>query len=157
MNIVRIRMTFAVALVLILSATGLWATGAEEEPAAAAEKRYVTDSSTGKVVSAPEYGGTFTQVQSNIGKNIDPYFSYTATNTISGVNEKLGYWDWALDRDVFDFATGFVPLSAVTGRLAESWEQPDPLTYVFNIRQDVHWHNKPPVNRSGANCRGYRI
>ena len=36
--------TFAIALVLILSATGLWATGAdEEEPAAAADKKYVTD------------------------------------------------------------------------------------------------------------------
>ena len=43
--------------------------------------------------------------------------------------------------------TGFVPLSAVTGRLAESWDiSPDGLTYTFNIRQDVHWHNKPPVN-----------
>ena len=92
MNIVRIRMTFAVALVLVLTATGLWAGGAEEGSAAAADKKYVTDPTNGKVVTAPEYGGTFTQVQSNIGKNIDPYFSYTATNTISGVNEKLGYW-----------------------------------------------------------------
>ena len=147
MNIVRIRMTFAVALVLVLTATGLWAGGAEEGSAAAADKKYVTDPTNGKVVTAPEYGGTFTQVQSNIAKNIDPYFSYTATNTISGVNEKLGYWDWALDRDVFDFLTGFVPLSALTGRLAESWDiSPDGLTYTFNIRQDVHWHNKPPVN-----------
>ena len=30
--------------------------------------------------------------------------------------------------------------------LAESWSQPDPLTYVFKIRQGVHWHNKPPMN-----------
>ena len=37
---VLIRMTFAVALVLILSATGLWAAGADEEaPAAAADKK----------------------------------------------------------------------------------------------------------------------
>ena len=62
MNIARIRMTFAVALVLALTATGLWAGGAEEEPAAAADKKYVTDPSTGKVVSAPEYGGTLTYI-----------------------------------------------------------------------------------------------
>ena len=54
------RMTFAIALVLVLTATGLWATGAEEEPAAAADKRYVTDPVTGKAVSAPQYGGKLT-------------------------------------------------------------------------------------------------
>ena len=48
----------AVALVLVLIATGLWATGAEEDATAAADKKYVTDTVTGKVVVAPEYGGT---------------------------------------------------------------------------------------------------
>ena len=57
-----ITRTFAVALVLILTATGLWATGAEEAPAAAADKRYVTDPVTGKAVSAPQYGGKLTHV-----------------------------------------------------------------------------------------------
>ena len=56
---ILITRTFAVALVLVLTATGLWAAGAEEEPAAAADKQYVTDPTTGKVVTAPEYGGTF--------------------------------------------------------------------------------------------------
>ena len=42
MNIVRIRMTFAVALVLVVPATGLWAGGAGEAPAAVAEKEMVT-------------------------------------------------------------------------------------------------------------------
>ena len=44
-NIASITRTFAVALVLVLTATGLWATGAEEAPAAAADKQYVTDPS----------------------------------------------------------------------------------------------------------------
>ena len=30
--------------------------------------------------------------------------------------------------------------------LAESWEQPDPGTTVFHIREGVKWHNLPPVN-----------
>jgi peptide/nickel transport system substrate-binding protein len=30
--------------------------------------------------------------------------------------------------------------------LAERWEQPDDTTYVFHLRQGVHWHQKPPVN-----------
>ena len=32
------------------------------------------------------------------------------------------------------------------GLLAESWEVPDPETYIFNIRQGVKFHNRPPVN-----------
>ena len=34
----------------------------------------------------------------------------------------------------------------MTGQLAESWSQPDPLTYIVKVRQGVHWHNKPPMN-----------
>jgi peptide/nickel transport system substrate-binding protein len=30
--------------------------------------------------------------------------------------------------------------------LAERWEALDDTTYVFSLRQGVHWHNKPPVN-----------
>jgi peptide/nickel transport system substrate-binding protein len=30
--------------------------------------------------------------------------------------------------------------------LAESYEQTDPLNYVFHFRDGVKWHNKPPVN-----------
>ena len=59
MLIVHTR-TFAVALVLILTATGLWASGADEEPASAAEKEMVLDPTTGEMVEAPQYGGTLT-------------------------------------------------------------------------------------------------
>src|SRR5262245_2955352 len=30
--------------------------------------------------------------------------------------------------------------------LAARWEAPDDTTYIFHLRQGVHWHNKPPVN-----------
>ena len=46
--VVSMRMTFAVALVMMLTATGLWATGAdEEEPAVAADRETVFDPATG--------------------------------------------------------------------------------------------------------------
>ena len=71
--------TFAIALVLVLTATGLWAAGAEEEaPAPAADKKYVTDPTTGKVVSAPEYGGTITFAQLPGRWQTDTYLSHTA-------------------------------------------------------------------------------
>jgi peptide/nickel transport system substrate-binding protein len=34
----------------------------------------------------------------------------------------------------------------VEPHLAESWEEPDDLTYVFHVRRGIQWHNKPPLN-----------
>ena len=108
-------------------------------------KNYVTDPTTGKVVSAPQYGGRLTYVMKTFLENVDPYFNW-ADPLISGVAQKLGIGNWGIDRDEWDFNSGPLPVSAITGRLAESWEQPDDKTYVFNIRKGVRWHNKAPMN-----------
>ena len=109
-------------------------------------KNYVTDPTTGKAVSAPQYGGTITYAVKAHPVSIDPYFRYESGFLISPVNEKLGIADWGIDRDVFDFRTIYLPEIAVRGALAESWEVLDDTTYVFHIRQGVHWHDKPPMN-----------
>ena len=145
MNIAKIRMTFAIALVLILTAPGLWATGAEEEPAAAADKKYVTDPTTGKVVTAPEYGGTLTWAGVYNPSTTDSW-NYGGTVATAGVVQMLAMADWGVDRSVFNLKTMYVPMSHMRGVLAESWEQPDDTTIIFHIRKGVHWHNKPPVN-----------
>ena len=138
--------TFAVALVLVLTATGLWAAGAEEEPAATADKKYVTDPSTGKAVVAPQYGGTITYVRKEEPAGPDTVLSGVwAQAYIAGVTEKLGMSDWATPRDKYDFQFHNVPANT-RGQLAESWSQPDPLTYIVKVRQGVHWHNKAPMN-----------
>ena len=138
--------TFAIALVLILSATGLWAAGAEEGPAAAADKKYVTDPSTGKVVVAPQYGGTITFALKDEPAGPDAVLSgWWANAYFAGVLEKLGMVDWATPRDKYDFQFHSPPTYTI-GQLAESWSQPDPLTYIVNVRQGVHWHDKPPMN-----------
>ena len=146
MNIVQITRTLAVALVLVLTATGLWAAGAEEEPAAAADKKYVTDPSTGKVVVAPEYGGTITFARKDEPAGPDTVISgMWAQAYVAGVNEKLAGPDWATPRDEFDFVYHNVPTNTI-GSLAESWSQPDSLTYIVKVRQGVYWHDKPPMN-----------
>ena len=62
MNITKTGITFAFALVLVMTATGLWAAGGSDsdDSAAAAEKEMVLDPTTGEMVSAPQYGGTLT-------------------------------------------------------------------------------------------------
>ena len=149
MNIIATtRRIFAVVLVLSLAATGLWASpAAEEEPAAAADKQYVTDPTTGKVVVAPQYGGTITFVDNgSAGTVTDYYVSGAAPKNVQLFMEKLGIANWAIDRDVWPYNTQHIPDFALTGRLAESWEQPDLDTIIFKIRQGVHWHDKPPMN-----------
>jgi peptide/nickel transport system substrate-binding protein len=34
----------------------------------------------------------------------------------------------------------------VEPHLAERWEEPDDLTYIFHLRRGVKWHNRPPLN-----------
>ena len=108
---------------------------------------YVTDPSTGEVVTAPEYGGTLT-VGYPYAMNIlmDPYSAWPDPQTM-GVVEKLAIANWGIDRDEWDLkSANAYPPFVVTGRLAESWETPDPLTYIFHIRDGVRWHNKVPMN-----------
>ena len=137
MNIVQVTRTFAVASVMVMIATGLWAAGAEEAPAAAADKQYVTDPTTGEVVEAPRYGGTLTFTRINFVNQV---------HFIPGFLEKLSVADWGIDRNETDFRTTYVPVPSLKGALAESWEQPDPLTWIAHIRKGVYWHNKAPMN-----------
>ena len=143
MKKIRSKSTFSgTLLALILGLIVLW-TGLA---AVAAEKKYVTDPTTGKVVSAPEYGGTITW-SSGFGDppTTDSWFT-NANMPSSAVVERLAIADWGVDRSVFNFKTFYIPMSHMNGLLAESWELPDDTTIIFHIRKGVHWHNKPPVN-----------
>ena len=143
MNIVR---TCAVALVLVLTATGLWAAAAEEQPAAVAEKEMVLDPTTGKMVTAPEYGGTITWgAKASYDEITDPWWG-GAAHVISGVNEPLAVSDWAISRDTFNLGFWDLPPDYARGALAESWSMPDDTTMIFSIRQGVFWDNKAPMN-----------
>ena len=140
------RTCLAVLFGLALTATGLWAAAAEEEPAAAMEKEMVLDPTTGKMVSAPEYGGTFTWGDALGAPHCDPHIHGWGPRAIDGVAEKLGIRDWAADRAEISFGGTWTPLRFMRGALAESWEMADPLTYVFHIREGVRWHDKAPMN-----------
>ena len=118
MNIIAsTRTSFAVVLVLSLAATGVWASPAgEEEPAAAADKEYVTDPTTGKVVVAPQYGGTITFVDNgSAGTVTDYYVSGAGPKNVQLFMEKLGIANWAIDRDVWPYNTQHIPDFALTG------------------------------------------
>ncbi|MDE0022987.1 MAG: ABC transporter substrate-binding protein [Spirochaetaceae bacterium] len=140
-----LRFIWFVALAFALVATGTFAAG-EGEEAAAAEKEYVTDPSTGKQVLKPAYGGTITAALLTLPfDHADTWVSHAGGVFGGAALDKLGQADWAVDRSINKLVT-YYPESVVTGHLAESWENPDPLTYIYKLRDNVFFHDKPPVN-----------
>ena len=109
-------------------------------------KKYVTDPATGKVVSAPEYGGTLNLARGYDAGHPDTWRGHGTASFAAYVVEKLGIANWALDRDEFNFRTQYIPDFPIIGHLAESWEIPDDTTYILNIRKGVQWHDKAPMN-----------
>ena len=134
-----------VLAVLALAAGMAWA-AAETEQAASMEKEMVLDPTTGAMVTAPEYGGTLTYALRGDPPNPDTFYRHPPAMVAALVVEKLGMANLGVDRNYFDFRTNYLPDDVVVGRLAESWEQPDANTVVFNIRSGVHWHDKAPMN-----------
>ncbi len=99
----------------------------------------------------PQYGGTFTFVFGNSHATgyFDPVISAVGGHTAGITYDKLVTADWAKGPEgtnEFGFQVPYVPLSARTGQIAESYEIVDFNTVIFHIRQGVHFQNKPPAN-----------
>ena len=141
-----ILVAITLALALVATVTFANAAGENDAAGAATEKPMVTDPTTGKQVTAPEYGGNLTITWRDIPPTVDTYYRHPPARIAGLVVEKLGIGDWGVDRGKFDFRTTYLPDDIIVGRLAERWEQPDPTTIVFHILQGVNWHDKAPMN-----------
>ena len=138
---------WAVTVALCLTATGAWAGGEEETETASAEPReMVEDPTTGKMLLAPRYGGSISYAAVGSPPSSDTWFTHHSNNAINGVNESLAIGDWGIDRSVYAFDTDVIPVSVMTGQLAESWTMPDDVTVIFTIRDNVFWRDRPPTN-----------
>jgi peptide/nickel transport system substrate-binding protein len=87
----------------------------------------------------PTVGGTLALVgQDPPGWDVQKNLSFKTQTTASWVYSKLTRFSSGQGAKTNDFSP--------TPDLAEKWETPDANTYVFHLRQNVKWHNKPPVN-----------
>jgi peptide/nickel transport system substrate-binding protein len=83
--------------------------------------------------SKPKAGGTLV-VRSGPIRGIDPHFE-TWGSTLQ------------IAHQAYNGLVKFTPDgSTIVSDLAESWKQTDEVTYVFQLRQGVRFHNVPPVN-----------
>ena len=126
----------SMALAFALAATVSFAAGESDSAgaAAAADKKYVTDPTNGKVYTAPEYGGTLTYGSSSEPPNSDAMVGgISAGFAASGVVEKLGIVNWGIDRSVNNLTLEYALEDHFTGALAERWDIPNPSTYIFRL------------------------
>src|SRR5262249_40431277 len=85
--------------------------------------------------AAPEYGGTPTTLAAPPARNLDPHTGGPASTGAAGpliCYSQLVCYKWGPDVKL--------PSYTPTGDLAESWTQPDDLTYVFKLRPGVKFH-----------------
>jgi len=108
-------------------------------------ERYVRDVN-GVLVERPQYGGSLVVPLSWGYENFNPG---TARVREWGflVFEELTQIDYTLPRDIYPLQGPHMTPSMMTGEIAESWGiSTDLLTYTFNIREGINWHDKAPMN-----------
>jgi peptide/nickel transport system substrate-binding protein len=94
----------------------------------------------------PQFGGMINiRFPSNI-VNFDPYNEAQLTQIFWAWMESMGGPDWTLDPASFNYKIFLRPNQYRKGQLAESWEFPDPYTFVVHLRKGIHWQDIPPVN-----------
>lgn len=92
----------------------------------------------------PQYGGKLNiWVNTNSMAKFDPA---QFPGVIGGIWETLFGRDWAVDRDICDFKTEFVPAEYYKDSLAESWEYIDPTTVAVHLYEGITWQDKAPLN-----------
>ena len=97
-----------------------------------------------------KYGGILIHAVPWEVTTFDPLDAVWQAEAVMGyTHNSLIEGDWWIDRDICDFKFFYDYRNredAWAGMLVESWEQPNPLTIVFNIRKGVRWQNLPPLN-----------
>jgi len=93
------------------------------------------------------YGGTINITFTADPGSFDNYrFQGPGEMVQSFYLEKLLMGNWATPRNKHAFMGAYIPVEFATGNLAESWDNPDPLTYIIHLQKNVRWQDKPPVN-----------
>ena len=105
----------------------------------------------GKLVEKPKYGGVFyLHIPGDPQGFDDAVAGSTTIYTTYLTNEELYEGDWAKgtqgtgEAEFQIRATLFLEFERPC--IAESWERPDPNTFIFRIRKGIYWHDRPPVN-----------
>lgn len=92
----------------------------------------------------PVQGGSATVVTEADWVDLEPH-----TNALFA---SMQAWEY-----VYESLTQFDMEGNVVPALAESWENPDPLTYIFHLRQGVTWHDGTPFKAADVKYSFERV
>jgi peptide/nickel transport system substrate-binding protein len=116
--------------------------GAPTAPAAASGGSATPAAATVASTPRPKLGGALRTITTSAERNLEPHVSGGAGGT-GGSGPYVCYSTLM----TYKFGADVKPPSYLAeGELAESWTQPDDLTYVFKLRPGAKWHNIAPVN-----------
>lgn len=76
----------------------------------------------------PQYGGHLVWAEPYEPQTLDPH-------------DLTGQGTWNIVYQVYEALVDTDPMQNPMPRLAESWEQPDPNTWIFHLRHGVHWQD----------------
>ena len=107
-----------------------------------------TKPTTTSAGTTPQYGGTFAYRDTRDPSDWDPFYAGVGGYSIG---QRLWYEtvvmaDLTTDPKIFDYTGSFHPWEYNTGRLVESWESSDPVTWILHVRQGVKWQDISPLN-----------
>jgi peptide/nickel transport system substrate-binding protein len=135
-------------LFVIVAGFGFAAPDKEEsETSETTDKEMVLDPSTGEMVEKPQYGGTINLRHNKPPKGYDPWRYRVGWNQriFGSVYEEVFMGvDWAADRSKYPLVM-YAEIGATKGYIMESFEEPDPLTYIVHIRKGIKFQDKEPV------------
>ena len=118
----------------------------EKEVVKEVEGERYTRNVNGELVERPQYGGTLVVPLSWGYENFNPGTSRVREWAFL-VFEELTQIDYTLPRDKHALQGPYMTVDMMAGEIAESWEiSADLLTYTFDIREDIQWHDKAPMN-----------
>ena len=124
----------------------------DDAPAVVEEKGPVMVlDSMGHLKEQPRYGGsiTFILTSGTATQLLDPVNSTRAGINAIHVYGRLGTADWSRGpqgTNEFPFTSSYIPDPFLTGDVVESWEIIDLATINFKLKDNVYWHNRPPMN-----------
>jgi len=104
----------------------------------------------GELVEKPVYGGTVTGIRVVDPISWDPFIhqsgDYSQHETMGSVYEMFLGGNLGVDPGEFPFRIYYIPPRYSRGYLLESWESPDPSTYIVHLREGIRFQDKAPVN-----------
>jgi len=107
-------------------------------------------------VKGPQYGGTLTALHLHATLEPQTWDPADVNWIVSPMTSP--FWETLTTGDLSKGPRGtnqytfqdaeYVPDEFITGALAESWETPDPTTFIYHLRKGVRWPDKPGVMTS---------